>query len=151
MKKDITRGIVIVVEMYIVQKTYSHIISKNFIVVFGDSKAGDNMNTKAKGSRRERQVRDIMRKRGYTVIKAGGSHGVYDLFAIPWITNREEGACVVGIQVKSGYISRKERQEIADDMTACRKQIWIKQNYKPWKIEEWIDKEWCIQTNLNES
>lgn len=39
------------------------------------------MNTKAKGNRNERRTRDYYLERGYTVIKAGGSFGLFDLIA----------------------------------------------------------------------
>lgn len=40
------------------------------------------MNAKAKGSRRERQSKALLEASGYTVTKAGGSLGAWDLVAI---------------------------------------------------------------------
>lgn len=40
------------------------------------------MNRKAKGSRRERQARNILEKDGYLVTKAGASLGAFDIIAI---------------------------------------------------------------------
>jgi hypothetical protein len=40
------------------------------------------VNTKAKGNRQERRSRDLFEAAGYSVTKAGGSLGVFDLIAI---------------------------------------------------------------------
>jgi Holliday junction resolvase len=40
------------------------------------------MNRKAKGSRRERQTRDLLREQEYAVMKAGASLGIFDLIGI---------------------------------------------------------------------
>ena len=40
------------------------------------------MNTSAKGARAERRARRILEPKGYAVVRAGGSLGVFDLVAI---------------------------------------------------------------------
>ncbi|RLG87043.1 MAG: hypothetical protein DRO18_03650, partial [Thermoprotei archaeon] len=62
------------------------------------------VNVKRKGSRREREVRDILEAWGYYVTKAGGSLGRYDLVAVP----RRGKIDVLVIQVKSNRIRKKE-------------------------------------------
>ena len=41
------------------------------------------MSAKAKGSRRERQARDVLISLGHFVTKSGGSLGAFDLIALP--------------------------------------------------------------------
>lgn len=79
------------------------------------------MNTKAKGSRRERQARKILESAGYHVVKAGGSLGVFDLVAIG------PTGCRL-IQVKSNEKPRPaERERLA--LFTCppyaSKELWI--------------------------
>lgn len=93
-------------------------------------------NAKAKGSRRERQVRDIYISRGYDVVKAAGSLGMFDLVAI---AKSEMGLYTVSdnvvlIQVKSTGIPPLEVQVIADHETIARKEVWVKKNHKPWMM-----------------
>ena len=91
------------------------------------------MNTKAKGSRREREVRDIFRKEGYHVIKAGASLGVMDLICV-W---KDFSKHPIGIQVKSTRISKAERTEIEVLEIGIIKEIWIKKDRKPWIRDIW--------------
>ena len=100
-------------------------------------------NAKAKGSRRERQVRDIYISRGFDVVKAAGSLGMFDLVAI---AKTEQGLHtvrdnVVLIQVKSTGIPPLEVQVIADHDTMARKEVWVKKNHKPWMMTEVCDGE----------
>lgn len=90
-------------------------------------------NAKAKGSRREREVRDIFISKGYHVVKAGGSLGAFDLVAVAK-TNLNPMFAL--IQVKSNYISPQEVQEIADAPVnfMAEKQVWVKKDRKPWKM-----------------
>ena len=90
------------------------------------------MNAKAKGSRREREVRDLLKVAGYDVVKGGGSLGVFDLVCVLKKSepNLEE---VILIQVKSNRIGLQEISEIAQHETTGCKQIWIKKDRKPWK------------------
>jgi Holliday junction resolvase len=77
-------------------------------------------NAKAKGSRLERQSRDILRNAGMIVIKAGGSLGPADLIGlIP-----EQGR-VVFVQVKSNRgVSPAERQALINLAARCRPTEW---------------------------
>lgn len=66
------------------------------------------MNRKAKGSRNERRSRDLLQSMGYSVTKAGGSLGVFDLVAISSLD-------IVLTQVKSnGWPSRREIENIRE-------------------------------------
>ncbi len=79
------------------------------------------MNTKAKGSRRERQARKILETAGYHVVKAGGSLGVFDLVAIG-----PHGARL--IQVKSNEKPRpaeRERLALFPCFPYCTKELWV--------------------------
>ena len=62
-------------------------------------------NAKAKGSRREREVRKHYEKTGATIAKSGGSLGVWDLVGY-W-----EPTCWVAIQVKSNVWPGKKEME----------------------------------------
>jgi len=55
------------------------------------------MNAKKKGTRFEYRVRDYFLKKGYFVARSAGSHGIFDLIAIP-----PGGGSVYGIQCKTG-------------------------------------------------
>jgi hypothetical protein len=79
------------------------------------------MNTKAKGSRRERQARMILELAGYHVVKAGGSLGVFDPVALG-----PQGARLV--QVKSNEKPRpaeRERLELFPCLPYCSKELWV--------------------------
>lgn len=95
------------------------------------------MNNKAKGSRREREVRDIHLELGYDVIKAGGSLGIFDLACI----SKSLRFGIVGmklpdlklIQVKSNRIDPSEIDPISIHETIAQKEIWIKKDRKTWQ------------------
>lgn len=79
------------------------------------------MNTKAKGSRRERQARKILELAGYYVVKAGGSLGLFDLVALG-----PSGARLV--QVKSNERPRpaeRERLELFPHFRYTSKEVWV--------------------------
>jgi Holliday junction resolvase len=79
------------------------------------------MNTKAKGSRRERQARTILETDGYYVVKAGGSLGIFDLVALG-----PQGARLV--QVKSNEkprLAERERLELFPRLPYCSKELWV--------------------------
>ena len=79
------------------------------------------MNTKAKGSRRERQAKRILENAGYRVTKSSNSLGLYDLVAIS-----QSGIRL--IQVKSNFISKAEKELIKEDANTPKdavKEVWI--------------------------
>lgn len=94
------------------------------------------LNAKAKGSRRERAVRDIYLKRGYDVVKAAGSLGMFDLVTVFKYNNfaLTSDQATALIQVKSNRIPPLEVQVIADHQTTARKEIWIKKDHQPWMM-----------------
>lgn len=78
------------------------------------------MNNKAKGSRNERKTRDFFARQGYTVMKSGGSLGLFDLIAV---NDRH----LIFIQVKTnGWGSPAERDAIRSICLPanCIKQLW---------------------------
>jgi Holliday junction resolvase len=84
------------------------------------------MNTKAKGSRREREARKILELAGYFVVKAGGSLGCWDLVALG-----PAGARLV--QVKSNEKPRpaeRERLELFPRLSYCSKELWVFYDYQ---------------------
>ena len=88
------------------------------------------MNTKSKGSRREREVKKILENEGYNCTKAGASLGIFDIIAMNTMHIRL-------IQVKSNSISKKEIIGIKDfcnHPANAVKEVWIKKDYKKWKI-----------------
>lgn len=77
------------------------------------------MNAKAKGSRREREVRDELEKEGYAVTKAGGSLGVWDVIALGPADNKV-------VQVKSNKPpGPAERQRMLDFKVAPDTTKWL--------------------------
>lgn len=79
------------------------------------------MNTKAKGSRRERQARKLLEATGHYVVKSGGSLGIFDLVALG-----PTGARL--IQVKSNEKPRPaERERLAHfpRFPFASKELWI--------------------------
>jgi hypothetical protein len=73
------------------------------------------MNSKAKGSRRERQSRDFYLRRGWLVCKAGGSLGAFDLVCVytKGAHDVDPGGMVHLVQVKSNRPpSAKETAEL---------------------------------------
>jgi Holliday junction resolvase len=79
------------------------------------------VNTKGKGSRRERQARTILETAGYFVVKAGGSLGCWDLVALG-----PQGARLV--QVKSNEKPRpaeRERLAMFPRFPYTSKEVWI--------------------------
>ena len=74
-------------------------------------------NPKAKGSRLERQSRDIFLRAGFIVVKAGGSLGCADLIAL----NPEVGH-VTFVQVKANrWPGRAEMARLEELSQRCRK------------------------------
>ena len=96
-------------------------------------------NPKAKGSLRERQVRDIMIQAGYHVIKTGGSLGAFDLLCIQPIPSSDPTKDVKAIQVKSNRCSKKERQALEAMAWGWELELWIKPDYKPWLVYRRVD------------
>lgn len=97
------------------------------------------MGAKAKGSRRERNCRDILIKQFYLVQKAGGSLGVFDIWAVlrQDAPKMAEMPLFRAIQVKSSvWCSPKERQaiETCPLPLIVSKEIWRKDDYKKWRI-----------------
>lgn len=80
------------------------------------------MNTKAKGSRRERQARDTLIEQGYHVTKAGASLGMFDLIAI----SRGEWPLVRAVQVKSNRWPRKPELDAIDDFAHLHHQQHVR-------------------------
>jgi Holliday junction resolvase len=79
------------------------------------------MNTKAKGSRRERPARKLLEATGHYVVKAGGSLGLFDLVALG-----PTGARL--IQVKSNEKPRsaeRERLEHFPRFPFAKKELWV--------------------------
>lgn len=84
---------------------------------------------KDKGTRNEHKVRDQLEARGWSVVKAGGSLGVFDLVAIH--PDKEKGFL---IQVKSNrQPEKKERDTIAAFSVPpyMSKLVWIVIDHKP--------------------
>lgn len=78
------------------------------------------MNSKRKGTRTEHKARRILEAAGYTVLKAGGSLGLFDLVAL----GSTDVRCV---QVKcNGYCSAAEREQLQLLVVApnVSKEIW---------------------------
>jgi Holliday junction resolvase len=98
-------------------------------------------NAKAKGSRLEREVRDIFIRAGYFVVKAGGSLGPADLIALyPGIGQ------VRFIQVKANRwpppVERGELQRLALECASLeqdwRVMVYRKRDRKAWEIR-WVE------------
>jgi len=96
------------------------------------------INRKEKGSRRERQAKKELEAQGYLVTKSGGSLGDFDLIAIPTIKDWDFPLLKL-IQIKSNYISPKERSKIKSIRlpigVEIRKEIWIYKDRKGKTIE----------------
>ena len=93
----------------------------------------------SKGRRLEYQAMYILRKEGYYCFRSAGSKGILDIIAIPNLTLAKEGKRPFGLQVKSGIISKAEKNKIANTDIAILKQIWIKPDYKNWIIYVYDD------------
>ena len=83
---------------------------------------------KAKGARRERQARKQLEAEGYSVTRAAGSMGAWDLVAI--MHQYGEGELVRLVQVKSNLRPcPKERMKLGHDIaqydTAVRGEVWV--------------------------
>ena len=88
------------------------------------------MNTKGKGSRRERERKSFWENKGYNVTKAGASLGDWDLIIM-------NDKCLILEQVKSSRISKQELMKLVKFKNCPKgtiKQIAIKKDYKEWKI-----------------
>lgn len=89
--------------------------------------ASTNMNSKAKGSRRERQARKILEAQGFYVVKASGSLGVCDLVALG----------VDGVRLVQGKSNCRPRSaEMArlrefPSPTYARKEVWVFVDHLP--------------------
>jgi len=87
---------------------------------------GKRINAKAKGSRRERQAKKRLEKRGYSVIKSGGSLGALDLIGFRHYDIR-------GIQVKS---NRKPPKAEMENLRKLKDRLPL-----GFKIEVWVYKD----------
>ena len=80
------------------------------------------MNAKAKGARAERRARRMLELQGWTVVRAAGSLGPFDLVAF----NRERLRL---IQVKTNRGPSEEEWEALSDFNCCppitRREIWL--------------------------
>lgn len=88
-------------------------------------------NSKAKGSRNERRSRDIYLKRGFYVIKAGGSLGMWDIVALG-----PDGVDLV--QVKSNRNPPKDEMAILKAFVPfhyCRKLLHVWKDYQREPVE----------------
>jgi len=99
------------------------------------------MSNKAKGSRREREVRDLLREQGYEVTRAGGSLGMFDLVATPVSEDCLKDACgnylVRYIQVKSNRwppAAERRRMEEAGIRGCHAREIWRCDDYRGWRV-----------------
>ena len=99
------------------------------------------MSAKAKGSRREREVRDLLREQGYEVTRAGGSLGMFDLVATPVSEDCLKDACgnylVRYIQVKSNRwppVAERRRMEEAGIRGPHSREIWRCNDYRGWQV-----------------
>ena len=103
------------------------------------------LNSKKKGMRREREARKIAEKEGYYVCPAKGSLGLWDFVAIPKDENILHGLPRV-VQVGSNKIYGEKREKLASFEIVAEKEIWVKQDYKPWLRIRWNDifKSWEV-------
>jgi len=87
------------------------------------------MSIYTRGYRLEREVRNILKKEGYTVIRSAGSKGLWDLVAY----NAQEFRL---IQIKKGRVPVREREIIKAEKTPSNtsKEIWVAKDSK-WAIE----------------
>ncbi len=92
-------------------------------------------NAKAKGSRLEREARDILISEGYYVVKAGGSLGPADLVAL-----RPTDGSVRFVQVKAnrGPPPSEMRElrtlQVAVDRLGWLVEVWRKKDRRPWEM-----------------
>lgn len=98
------------------------------------------INTKAKGSRRERQAKKELEAQGYMVIKAGGSLGLFDLIAIPPLDTGLEHIKLIQVKgSKDGYVVPGEKKKIKKlrlwDFYFVDKEIWSYTDRKGKEIE----------------
>jgi len=80
------------------------------------------VNAKAKGSRNERRARRLLEARGFTVIRAGGSLGLFDLVAIS-----RDGVVLAQIKTNRGP-GRAEREGLREFQNlppSARKEVWV--------------------------
>jgi len=87
------------------------------------------MSIYTQGYRLEREVRNILKKEGYTVIRSAGSKGLWDLVAY----NEHEFRL---IQVKRANISGAENRRLKDERVPpnTSKEIWRLEDGR-WAIE----------------
>lgn len=97
--------------------------------------------SKAKGSRRERQVRDLLREQGYEVVRAGGSLGMFDLVATPTDPDCVRDAAglylVRYIQVKSNQWpppAERGRMEKTVILGPHAREIWRCDDRRGWQV-----------------
>jgi hypothetical protein len=96
------------------------------------------MNNRKRGDRNERKTILRLRKLGYTVVKSGGSLGMFDMIAIP--TNEGTVSRLKLIQVKSFKPSAKKKRPYFDSVISeiqsakvplyAQKELWIWINYQ---------------------
>jgi Holliday junction resolvase len=80
------------------------------------------MNTKAKGARAERRARAMLEAAGWTVIRAGGSLGPFDLVAVS-----RRGLRLLQVKCNRG-LRRKERMALAafnNFPRGARRELWL--------------------------
>jgi hypothetical protein len=104
------------------------------------------VSNKAKGSRRERQARDLLLATGHLVTKAGGSLGAFDLIAVPMGGDKMYLRLV---QVKSNAWPRPaERTELERlarllTKTVCPSvEIWRYDYRRGLRVRRWRDGHW---------
>lgn len=93
----------------------------------------------------ERKVKDFLENIGYTVIRAAGSHGVYDIIAINTNTPTEPVRC---IQVKRAPTvigarrikARHQFPPMQSGFQAYQQELWIWVDRKGWLHELDLDK-----------
>lgn len=97
--------------------------------------------SKAKGSRRERQARDLLKEQGYAVVRAGGSLGMFDLVATPTgpdcLRDTTGQFLVRYVQVKSNAWpppAERRRMEAATILGPHSREIWRCDDRQGWQV-----------------
>lgn len=92
-------------------------------------------NPKQKGSRAELEAKAELERRGYFVLKSGGSLSNLDLLCLPSKWSDLEPPVCLGIQVKSNRLpSKGELRALAALVLPpyFRKEIWLKSDRRGW-------------------
>ena len=101
------------------------------------------MSAKAKGARRERQVRDFLRKLGYRVTRSGASLGEWDLI----------GFCdfdaAVLVQIKSNRPPRPaERKRMEEFPALLTRKLYVvildRNRSWDWRLWDPVSKAWIV-------